>query len=106
MKTWVDNVSHKVCTVSDHFFTILDFKGFDNESGRFGPGYWKQNTKVYDDPLFVLDMNNLWQNDLQNNVLKDDFWWENCKVQFKKLIIRHSRKLSDRTRKQLKNWKE
>ena len=101
MKTWVDNVSHKVCTVSDHFFTILDFKGFDNESGRFGPGYWKQNTKVYDDPLFVLDMNNLWQNDLQNNVLKDDFWWENCKVQFKKLIIRHSRKLSDRTRKQI-----
>ena len=101
MKSWVDNVSHLYCSASDHYYTILDFKGFDNESGRFGPGYWKQNTKVYDDPFFVLELTNLWENNLRNNALKDDFWWEHCKLQFKKLIIKHSRKLSDRTRKQI-----
>ena len=106
MKTWVKTVSHKVCTVSDHFYTILDFKSFDNNSGRFGPGYWKQNTRVFDDPLFVVELTSLWNNVLKNNVLKDDFWWENCKVCFKKLIIKHSRKLSDRTKKQIEKLEQ
>ena len=106
MKSWVENVSHKFCTVSDHFYTILDFKSFDNVSGRFGPGYWKHNTQVYDDPYFVTELTHLWENNLQNNALKDDFWWENCKVQFKKLIIKHSRKLSDRTKKRIEELEE
>ena len=101
MKSWIERVHHKYCTVSDHFYTILDFKSFDNNSGRFGPGYWKQNTRVYEDPFFVADLTSLWENSLKNTVLKDDYWWENCKVQFKKLIIKHSRKLSDQKKKHI-----
>ena len=101
MRIWVDNVKHTYCSESDHFYTILNFKGFNNEIGRFGPGYWKHNTKVYEDPNFVAELTFLWERKLSQNVLKDDFWWENCKVEFKKLIIKYSRKLSDHTRKQI-----
>ena len=34
--------------------------------------------------------------------VKDGVWWENCKWKFKKLIIRHSKKLSVRLKKQIK----
>ena len=101
MAHWIQEMKHIYCTVSDHYFTVLKFKDIDNSTGRFGPGYWKHNTTVYDKPEFILELTNLWDTRLSRDPFGDDFWWENCKIEFKKLIIKHSRKISDQKKKQI-----
>ena len=87
-------VKHEFCTLSDHFYTILKFKSFDEGSMRYGPGVWKANVRVFEDPAFARDLSDLWVNSLSTATIKDGVWWEKCKVEFKKLIISHSRRWS------------
>ena len=98
---WVKEVKHVYCTVSDHYFVILEFKDIDSNTGKFGPGYWKHNVSVYERPEFIMDLTNLWNNNLSLDPFSDDFWWEQCKIEFKKLIIKHSRRISDRKKRQI-----
>ena len=101
MTCWIDEIKYVSCSVSDHQFVVMKFKDIDNSTGRFGPGYWKHNVSVYDKPEFILELTDLWEKKLSLDPFSDDFWWENCKVQFKKLIIKHSRKLADLNRKHI-----
>ena len=100
---WVDKIQHTPCSVSDHYFVDVYFKEFDLENFKYGPGYWMCNTNVLSDPQFVSDLEDLWYNTLAVSNVKDGVWWENCKLKFKKLIIRHSRKISVKLKKQIKD---
>ena len=100
---WVNKINHTPSSCSDHYYVDMEFKSFDLEKMQYGPGFWKCNTKVLDDVTFKNDMEKLWNDKLNKAPIKDAQWWENCKVQFKKLIILHSRKISSQLRKQIKN---
>ena len=100
---WVDKIHHTPCSVSDHYFVDVYFKDIDLENFKYGPGYWKCNTSVLSDLQFVSDLEDLWYNTLAMSNVKDGVWWENCKRKFKQLIIRHSKKLSVRLKKQIKD---
>ena len=103
MLKWVDKIHHTPCSVSDHYFVDVYFKDLDLEEFKYGPGYWKCNTSVLSDPQFVSGLEDLWYSTLAVNNIKDGVWWENCKWKFKKLIIRHSKKLSVKLKKQIKD---
>ena len=101
MRPWIESVIHKYCTCSDHFYTHLNFKAFDADEFSYGPGYWKCNDSTLDNLAFVHDFENLWTRNLSVRPVKDGIWWENCKVEFKKLIIEHSRRISKSKKRQI-----
>ena len=98
---WVNKIHHTPCSVSDHYFVDVYFKDIDLENFKYGPG--KCNTSVLSDPQFVSDLEDLWYSTLAMSNVKDGVWWGNCKLKLKKLIIRHSKKLSVRLKKQIKD---
>ena len=55
------------------------------------------------DPQFVSDLEDLLYNILTMSNVKDGVSWENCERKFKKLIIRHSKNISVRLKKQIKD---
>lgn len=76
----------------------------DNNNIRTGPGYWKCNTKILRDPNFLEDFENLWV--FLDSVPEQDLnWWENCKIQFRQLIISHSMRISRISHLELKEAK-
>ena len=81
------------CSFSDHCFVTMkgSFSSLKNEKG---PGYWKCNTSVLDDPFFKEDMVKIWEDYLLADDINDVDWWERCKVGFKNLIISHSKRIS------------
>ena len=87
------------CSLSDHSAVELTLavKAQQNSKGR---SYWKCNTKILDDTDFVADLQDLCDNCMQAET-KDAEWWESCKVQFKRLIILHSCRLSQNYRTRL-----
>ena len=89
----VETVVNSPNPYSDHAMVSLQFKAFDEDSFSYGPGYWKCNTSVLDNATFIKEFEELWSQ-LNSNDIKNGPWWENCKVQFKDLIIMHSCKIS------------
>jgi hypothetical protein len=99
---WVDKMKHTPCTVSDHYYADLEFKAIDYNTNKYGPGFWKCNVEVLKDKNFISALETLWVDKLVRAGIKDGEWWETCKIEFKKLIIKFSRKLSDRIGKQIR----
>ena len=89
----VDSVITNFNTYSDHGMISLLFKDFDEEEFTYRPGYWKCNISTLDPTGFCEELKNIWSH-LDNCEIKDRCWWETCKVEFKCLIILHSRKIS------------
>ena len=58
----------------------------------WGPGYWKFNASILDNPETITSIANLWHQELQNVRVPDSDWWEYCKVKFKERLIFLSRK--------------
>ena len=75
-------------TISDHNIVQLDIQFGDNNNIQTGPGYW-----ILRDPNFQEDFENLWES-LDSVLEQDSNWWENCKIQFRQLIISHSMRIS------------
>ena len=71
----------------------LYLSGLD-ECGNVRPGFWKCNTSVLHDFHFKADLYSLWQSSLQNleNIAPDI--WDRFKLDVKKLIIAHSKRLN------------
>ena len=82
------------CTFSDPDFVLLQLR--DPVKDKHGPGYCKCNVNV----LNVADFKILW-GELNAVNPKNSQWWEECKINFKSLIIRHSKRLSRLARKQM-----
>ena len=93
------SVSMFPCSLSDHSAVELTLAVKTHQNSK-GPSYWKCNTKILDDTDFVEDLQDLCDNCMQAEI-KDAEWWESCKVQFKRLIILHSCRLSQNYRAQL-----
>ena len=54
-------VEHRPCPFSDHSFVELTFTG---ASWKRGPGYWKCNVTVLEDPDFNRDFLHMWRSEL------------------------------------------
>ena len=89
----VDKVIFSPNPYSDHVMVSLQFSDFEEEKFQYGPGFWHCNVSVLHDAEFIADLHHLWSK-LDASLTKDGLWWEDCKIQFKHLIIRHSRRIS------------
>jgi len=65
-----------------------------------GKGYWKCNVKTLDDIHFQADLKRLYE-DLKQQYDCSTAWWDQCKTNFKNLIITHSIRLASNRKKQL-----
>ena len=75
------------CVLSDHDYAIMDFITLVVRTERRGPGYWKLNVSILDDPITVDAIETLWNTDLTHIDIPDFDWWENCKSKFKVTLI-------------------
>ena len=89
----MDSVITNFNTYLDHGMISLVFKDFEEEEFIYGPGYLKCNISTLDSNEFCEELKYIWSQ-LENCEIKDGCWWETCKVEFKRLIILHSRKIS------------
>ena len=89
----VDEVIFSPNPYSDHVMASLHFSDFDTEKSQYGPGFWHCNVSVLRDSDFIADLHHLWSK-LDDSPTKDGLWWEDCKIQFKHLIVWHSHHIS------------
>ena len=89
---FIENVEYLPSFESDHDIVQLKLGNLFSKF-RKGPGYCHCNVKVLDDKNLQEDMGKLWDN-LNNISEKDLDWWENSKLECKKLIIKHSTRLA------------
>jgi hypothetical protein len=81
---------HITNSFSDHCSVALSLKAPKNR----GRGYWKCNVKTLDDPYFSDDFNFLWASLTSCPKANIDLeWWESCKLEFRKLIVHHSKRI-------------
>ena len=77
---------------SDHDIIALSLINLFDVSAS-GPGFWHCNVKVLECDELRAEMGPLWQ--ILNSIPeKDEVWWEESKLLVKKLIIKHSVRLS------------
>ena len=95
----VRTVSINNCTVSDHLFVDLVLEPFANKT--FGPGYWKLNDSILKDKQVISEIKNLWDHKLSKATVKDHLWWEFCKREFKKCLIKNSKRIANQTKKEI-----
>jgi exonuclease III len=62
-----------------------------------GPSFWKLNVSVLHDVEFVHDFERCWEK-WSNVPVFSGTWWDWVKVQIKKLVIRHSKRLAAKRR--------
>jgi exonuclease III len=85
---------------SDHSLVQLTINLEDLQTT--GPGYWKCNTSILNDPDLVADMEELCACLREDATTKDTTWWETAKERFKKLIVIHSMRRADNTKRRVK----
>ena len=79
------------CVLSDHDYVILSLS-IQSPFPPRGPGYWKLNASILDNPDTIASIEDLWYQELQNVSIPDSDWWEYCKIKFKERLIFLSRK--------------
>ena len=89
---------HYPTTESDHSIIELEFK--IKPHFKKGTGYWKCNTNTLNHNDFTADMENLCR-EVNLAEIKDVKWWESCKQRFRRLIILHSCRLYDNTKRRI-----
>jgi exonuclease III len=97
----VEYISHLESIKSDHGIVNLKLSNLYNVSCK-GPGYWHCNTKVLDDKYLQQDMATLWETLNRTSSINTE-WWENCKLESKRLIVTHSIRLAKEKRLALKD---
>jgi exonuclease III len=100
--SWASDSFITSCSLSDHDFVHCVLK----PPALFtpGPGVWKCNTSVLNDPLVQSDVREQYQSWV---TLKAAFhslteWWDMVKSRFKQLIIKHSRRIAYERNAELK----
>jgi exonuclease III len=96
---YVSNSDVTPVAFSDHKAVTLDLD-LPNVA-KIGPGFWKCNTSVLNDPKFVQDLENRWS-DWSDVAEFTSTWWDLVKVRFKQLVIKHSKRLAQEQRARIK----
>ena len=96
---WVAGVDVKPCPFSDHDLVTVTLR--EVRAVQIGPGYWKCNVTVLGSQDLRSDMETLWQ-ELRADPVRDGSWWDHCKMCFRTLLIRHSRRAADQWRAELR----
>ena len=78
----------------------------DHDHLKYGPGYWKCNVSILSDPELIDNIYSVYNNELSQCVIKDGEWWESCKRTFRKIIISHSRRISCKLKRKIKEIEE
>jgi exonuclease III len=88
---------------SDHSVITLYLKPPDTPVT--GPNFWKCNVSVLDDSEFVRDFESRWVH--WSNVTEySSTWWDWIKIQFKNLVIKHSRRRAKQRQEAIKILEE
>ena len=94
-------VSHKFCPHSDHFYVHMETNIFPNKCPS-GPGYWKLNVSILEDPEVISSVEKLWTEELYYmSSFHDVYWWDKCKRRFKDILRYHSIKKARERREEL-----
>ena len=93
------------CVLPDHDYAIMDFITPVVPTERRGPGYWKLNVSILDDPITVDAIETLWNTDLTHIDIPDFDWWANCKNKFKVTLITVSKEFHKSGNQDIKAWK-
>jgi len=100
-KDHVDHIAVSPVPDSDHSIVQVTLNLPDSQSA--GPGYWKCNTEVLNDQDLIADMEQLCACLREESATKNTAWWESAKERFKKLIILHSMRRADNTKRKIKD---
>ena len=57
----IKTVHHRHCTFSDHKYVDLILSEIKTQKLKPGPGYWKLNAKLLEDPVTVSKIEDLWR---------------------------------------------
>ena len=79
------------CTITDHSIVEMTFEDGLFDTYTHGPGYWKLNVSLLKDTELVEGVEALW-GVLKGSHVKNVVWWENCKLTFKRFLVRYSRR--------------
>ena len=93
-------------TFSDHSFVDLVLDGARLSHSSRGPGYWKCNVETLSDDSLGRDMEQLWFQHLSLAPSKDGAWWDQCKREFRTLIMRHSKRLRSDLKRRIRQMEE
>jgi len=86
---------------SDHSLVQLTISLEDLQAT--GPGYWKCNTSILNDPDLMADMEQLCTCLRDDAHSKDTAWWDTAKERFKRLLIFHSMRRADNTKAKVRD---
>ncbi|CAG2208158.1 unnamed protein product [Mytilus edulis] len=99
LKHKIRDLKHMPYQYTDHKIVYISLK---LQKTKWGNGYWKMNDSLLDKELYTKYINNFWINWKQRksnyNILD---WWEIGKKKIKELMIRFSKQLVARERKEL-----
>ncbi|CAG2241167.1 unnamed protein product [Mytilus edulis] len=99
LKHKIRDLKHMPYQYTDHKIVYISLK---LQKTKWGNGYWKMNDSLLDKELYTEYINNFWINWKQRksnyNILD---WWEIGKKKIKELMIRFSKQLVARERKEL-----
>ena len=60
----IASISHKLCPHSDHFYVHMETNILTNNKCPTGPGYWKLNVSILEDPDVAYSIEKLWTEEL------------------------------------------
>lgn len=90
-------IFHEPPILSDHGAVVLELP---NALPSKGPGYWKCNTSVLQDPHLKDDIEALWEN--SHKAIKTPDQWDLFKAKIKSIIINHSCRIAKIKRDRMK----
>ena len=102
LKSFVQNIDFLPCAQSDHWYLDLTFKGFDENNFVYGPGFWKCNTSILNNENLIQEITHTWESELKVVENKNGLWWEACKLKFKEIIVKHSKKINNELRQKIR----
>ena len=96
---FVQNVEQIPSLKSDHDIVSLQLHNLFSKNKQ-GPGFWHCNVKILQDEKLKIEMKDYFDN-VNHAGVKDSDWWETCKCKCKKIIIKHSVRISKEKKKAL-----
>ena len=108
-KNFLENVIETLNSnfnVSDHVGVILKLSEKDKNNFHTGKGVWKFNNSLLNDHNFNSEIENFCTTKIGDNNVKNWTWWEDVKIKFKEIAIKHSVKKVKDKRQQLRDLED
>ena len=94
----IENVSHKLYTLSDHKMVLVNFVPFSHQ--KLGCSYWKFNASLLKDPDYIDYMTIFLKNNISDYPKTVEIlqWWDNLKDSIKTVTITYAKNKNKRKR--------